>query len=112
MKLNYQIILQELGETIVAIIKDNETQQVVHAYKMNETGAFIINQIKVFLDYAQIGVFNQILLEVVVCYFKQPHILEFPDLAWIKNCLKRLGYGQIPMITVEQVIVLIIVILI
>ena len=43
MKLNYQIILQELGETIVAIIKDHETQQVVHAYKMNETGAFIIN---------------------------------------------------------------------
>lgn len=50
MKLNYQIILQELGETIVAIIKDNETQQVVHAYKMNETGAFIINQINVGLD--------------------------------------------------------------
>ena len=50
MKLNYQIILQELGETIVAIIKDNETQQVVHAYKMNETGAFIINQINAGLD--------------------------------------------------------------
>ena len=50
MKLNYQIILQELGETIVAVIKDNETQQVVHAYKMNETGAFIINQINAGLD--------------------------------------------------------------
>lgn len=50
MKLNYQIILQELGETIVAVIKDNETQQVVHAYKMNETGAFIINKINAGLD--------------------------------------------------------------
>lgn len=50
MKLNYQIILQELGETIVAVIKDHETQQVVHAYKMNETGAFIINQINAGLD--------------------------------------------------------------
>lgn len=54
MKLNYQVILQELGETIVAVIKDNETQQVVHAYKMNETGAFIINQINAGLDEATI----------------------------------------------------------
>lgn len=45
MKLNYQIDLQELGETVVAVVKDKKTQQVVHAYKMNETGAFIINQI-------------------------------------------------------------------
>lgn len=45
MKLNYQIDLQELGETVVAVVKDKKTRQVVHAYKMNETGAFIINQI-------------------------------------------------------------------
>ena len=45
MKLNYKIELQELGEMVVAVIRDTNTQQVVHAYKMNETGAFIINQI-------------------------------------------------------------------
>lgn len=50
MKLNYHIDLQELGETVVAVVRDKNTQQVVHAYKLNETGAFIVKQINAGLD--------------------------------------------------------------
>ena len=69
MKLNYQIILEELGETIVAIIKDHETQQVVHAYKMNETGAFIINQINVF-GHISVDFIDISRAEILFCFFK------------------------------------------
>ena len=50
MKLNYHIDLQELGETVVAVVRDKNTQQVVHAYKLNDTGAFIVKQINAGLD--------------------------------------------------------------
>lgn len=50
MKLNYQIDLQELGEMVVAVVRDPDTKKVVHAYKMNETGAFIVNQLNAGCD--------------------------------------------------------------
>ena len=89
MKLNYQIILQELGETIVAIIKDNETQQVVHAYKMNETGAFIINQINAGLD--ETAIVKRMSEEFVVSSdLAEQEVHEFIDM--LKN--KRIIAGE------------------